>query len=176
MRSAKLLAVFSGLSTLVLAGMALSTPLAASAAGSVVPPISAHGFYGWGVTSVANASAAGAPAKPVVTVTVSAASGSPWSTGAAEGLIKPVTQGEHLTATFYIRALSPATGQVNFSFEQAAAPYTNSIRQTVSFGKAWKKVVIPFSVVGSFPAAQVHVVIQTGFQKEKFQIAGLVVK
>jgi len=156
-----------------ISGILTAGAVIASTAASLVPPITSHSFYGWGATKVTDASPAGAPAKPVITITSSAAAAKPWDQGAGAGLLAPVTAGEKLTATFYIKAVSPGSVQTDFSFEKATAPYKSSVRQAITAGKSWTKQTIPFTSAIALPAKDVHILFHTGYAKGSFEVAGL---
>jgi endo-1,4-beta-xylanase len=62
----------------------------------------------------------------------------------------PVRQGDTVVATFWMRSANSGNALTQFVVEQGASPYTPSVGWPVSAGSAWKRVVVPFTMVQSY--------------------------
>ncbi len=156
-----------------LSAIACASVFAANAASSILAPTSTRDFFAWGGATVADAKVAGAPAQPVITVTTAAKGAQTWASAGGQSFTAPVKKGEVLTASFYVRALSPATATTDFSFEKGKAPYTSSSFTRIPLTKSWKKITIKIVSKEDYAPNDAHVVFHTGYGKESFQIAGL---
>jgi len=103
-----------------------------------------------------------------------------WSVQLQAPTIEPVEEGDVLLATFYFRAEKPlegaTTGQTQFVFEEAKAPFTKGIIYGIEAGPAWREVHVPFVSKQRLGPGQAQMTFHLGYEPETIDIGGVTVE
>jgi hypothetical protein len=89
----------------------------------------------------------------------------------------PVTQGDSLMASFYLRGSAPdGTANVILMFEKSTDPWTKSVTQRVSAPtdpKQWRRVVVPFTAGGTYAPGEAMLTLRLATKAQTVEIADL---
>jgi Beta-1,4-xylanase len=88
---------------------------------------------------------------------------------------QPVTQGDTLVATFWLRAVAPTDGTAftKFLFEQNGGSYTKSFTYPLPLSQDWTQYQFAFQLVGSYASGLAHITFWIGYGAQTFDIGAV---
>lgn len=108
-------------------------------------------------------------------VRVTARPENPWFLQVHATTTAPVAKGDVLLARFSIRCIESMTGEasVGFVFELGKDPWTKSVEFSVSAGRTWTEVNVPFTSVGTYGPGEAGINFPVGFAVQTVEIGGI---
>lgn len=88
----------------------------------------------------------------------------------------PVQKGDALLASFWLRGTAADgrdPGRIEFLFEKSTDPWTKSVSQVASAGKAWKQYLIPFSSSALYRPGEAMVSLRFAHGPQTVEVGGL---
>jgi Glycoside hydrolase family 44 len=123
---------------------------------------------------------AGQPFSEALRAQVKKGSGHEWAVQLQAPTAGPVSEGDVILATFYLRAEQPledtGAGQTQFVFELSKEPYSKSVTYDVQAGPDWRKVHVPFVAKQNFGPGEAHMIFRLGYDPETIDIGGVTVE
>ncbi len=110
---------------------------------------------------------------------IKSASNSEWSVQMQAPIAAKVDKGDVLFASFWARApklREDGTGETQFVFEKAVAPYTKSVTHSIGLTPEWRKVYVRFMSGQAYAPGEAQMIFRLGYDPETVQIGGLKVE
>jgi GH35 family endo-1,4-beta-xylanase len=120
---------------------------------------------------------AGQPFTQAYRITVNGTSANIRDAGLWWRTTQPVSQGDNLQLTFWVRKVTPIDGNIIrgfVGFEKADQPYAQSLFTVFPCDSgAWTKYIIPFKAAGNYAVGEAQLTFQFAHGPQEFEIGGI---
>ena len=102
----------------------------------------------------------------------------PYGCQLALATVVPVTRGDLIAASFWMRTVSSSSdaGTMGFVFEEAGPPYLRSVGVEKSAGPSWKRVDIYFAAAASFAPGAAVANLRLGYAPQTLEFGAFALK
>jgi len=122
----------------------------------------------------------GQPFHEALRAEVKEKSGNTWDVQVATRVAKPVTYGDVILATFYVKAEASrqesGEAQTELVMELARPPWAKSVEYPVRVGHDWSKIYVRFKAERSYAAGEAQLIFRLGYAPQTLQIGGVTVE